>query len=116
MLRIQIGHEPRLNRSPSETLLCLRAGSRPVDAKEGSDPAKMVGCFLARFANHRYVQLAANDLSDVSRRYALVCYTVIALSSATLLKREPVEMRCVQPMHCGPAIESVPYVSGNPLF
>src|SRR5882724_330295 len=116
MLRVQVGNEPRLNRSPSEPLLRLRAGSRPVHTKEGSDPAKMIGGFLARFANDRYIQLPANDLSNVSSWYALVCYAVIARSSATFLKREPVEMRCIQPMHCRPAVESIPYVRRNALL
>src|SRR6266851_2515306 len=116
VLRVQISNEPRLNRSPSQPLLRLRAGGRPVHSKEESDPAKMIGCFLARFANDRYVQLAADDLSDLSSRYTLVCYAVIPLSSVTFLENEPVEMSSIEPMHSGPAVEPVAYDCGNTLF
>src|ERR1700676_1242416 len=68
VLRIQIGNEPRLNRLPSQPFLRLRAGSRAVHTKEKSDPAKMIGCFLARLADDRYVQIPADDLSDLSSR------------------------------------------------
>ena len=55
VFRVQIGNQPRLNRSPSKPFLCLRAGSRTVHTKEGSDPAKMIGCFLTRLAHDRNV-------------------------------------------------------------
>jgi hypothetical protein len=48
---LQIGNEARLNRSPSQSLLRLRAGSRAVYTKEERHPAKMIGCFLARLAD-----------------------------------------------------------------
>src|SRR5260370_32443183 len=111
-----MGKGPKLNGSPAEPLLRLLAGSRTVHTKEGSDPAKIIGSCLARLASDGYIQRPANGLSDVSSRYALVCHAVIALSTATLLKRNPVEMRCIQPMHCRPAVESIPYVRGNALF
>jgi hypothetical protein len=79
--RVQIGNEPTLNRSPSQPFLCLRAGSRPVHPKEESDLAKMIGCFLARLADDRQVQVSADGLSDLSSRYALGGYTVLACSS-----------------------------------
>ena len=60
VLRVQISNEPRLNRSPSQSFLRLRAGSRAVDTKEESDPAKMIGCFLARLADDRHVQAPAD--------------------------------------------------------
>src|SRR5438309_1149732 len=50
MFRVQIGNEPRLNRSPSQPFLCLRAGSRAVNAEEAGDPGKMISCCLVRFA------------------------------------------------------------------
>ena len=84
MLRVQIGNEPRLNRSPSQPFLRLRAGSRAVYTKEVSDPAKMIGCFLARLADDRYVQTPADYLSDLSSRYALVGHAVIPCAPAVL--------------------------------
>src|SRR6266849_2378862 len=57
MLRVEIGNDPRLNRSPSQPFLRLRAGSRGVYTKEESHPAKMIGCFLTRLADDRYVQM-----------------------------------------------------------
>src|SRR5882762_4805332 len=79
--RVQIGNEPRLNRSPSQPFLRLRAGSRSVNTKEESDPAKMIGGFLARLADDPYVQMPADDLSDLSSRYALVGHAVIPCPS-----------------------------------
>jgi hypothetical protein len=87
VLRVQIGNNPRLNRSPSQPFLCQRAGSRAVDAKESSDPAKMIGSCLVRFADDRYVQAMADRLSGLSRRYTLVGDTVIRGSCATFLSR-----------------------------
>src|SRR5437764_12672418 len=91
VFRIQIGDEPRLNRSPSHPLLRQRAGSRSVHTEEVSDPAKMVGCFLASLADDRYVQVPADDLGDLSSRYALVGNAVIPRSGGALLDLEPIE-------------------------
>src|SRR5580692_8903971 len=83
VLRVQIGNEPRLNRSPSQPFLRLRAGSRSVDTKEVNDPAKMIGGFLTRLADDGYVQMPSDDLSDRSRRYALVSHAVIPCFDGT---------------------------------
>src|SRR6202042_3042359 len=85
-------------------------------AKEASDPAKMIGCFLARLADDRYVQAPADCFSDRSSRYALVGHTVVPCSDGTVLEHEPVEMSSIEPMHGGPAIEPVPDKYGNTLF
>src|SRR5580704_14459457 len=53
VVRVQIGNEPRLNRSPSQPFLRQRAGSRSVYTKEETDPSKMIGCFLAGLADDR---------------------------------------------------------------
>src|SRR5438270_9764442 len=116
VFRVQIGNNPGLNRSPSQLFLRQRAGSRAVDAKEASDPAKMRGCCLGRFADDRYIQATADCLSDLSSRYAFVGDAVIRGSSTTFLKHEPVEMSSIEPVHRGPAIEPVPYKCGNSLF
>src|SRR5579863_5428050 len=116
MLRVQICNKPRLYRSPSQPFLRLSARSRAVYAKEMANPAKMIGCFLARFADDRYVQAPADRLSDLSSRYALVAHAVIARPSSTVLKHEPVQMSSIAPMHFGPAVEAIPYIRGNALF
>ena len=92
------------------------AGSRSVYTKEVTDPAKMIGCFLARLADDRYVQMPANDLSDLSSRYALVGHTVISGYTGAFLKRESVEMSSIEPVHRGPAVEPLAYKCGNALF
>src|SRR6266481_9627331 len=102
VLRVQIGNEHRLNRSPSQPFLCLRAGSRAVHTKEESDPAKMIGCFLTRLADDRYVQMPADDLSDLSSRYALVGRAMIDRASRSFLKHEPIKMSSIESMHSGP--------------
>ena len=84
--------------------------------KKRADPAKMIGCFLARLADDRYVQAPADDLSDLSSRNALVGYAVITASSRTFLQHEPVEMSSIEPVHRWPAVEPVAYISGNALF
>jgi hypothetical protein len=115
VFRIQISNEPGLNRSPSQPLLRQRAGSRSVHTKEQSDPAKMIGCFLASLADDRYVQVPADDLGDLSSRYALVGNAVIPRSGGAFLEHEPVEMSSIVPMHRGPAVEPVAYIRGNAL-
>src|ERR1700704_1958059 len=113
MFRVQISNEPRLNRSPSQPFLRLRAGSGAVHTKEESDPAKMIGCFLARLADDRYVQMPADDLSDLSSRYALIRHAVISGCSRAFLKREPVETSGIAPVYRGPAVETVAYIGRN---
>jgi hypothetical protein len=116
VFRIQIRNEPRLNRSPSQPFPRLRAGSRTVHTKERSDPPEMIGGFLTRFSDDRYVQVLTDDLSDVSSRHAFVGQTVITASSRTLLQYEPVEMTGIEPMYCRPTVESLSYIRGNSLF
>src|SRR5271155_1741886 len=76
----------------------------------------MIGGFLARLADDRYVQMPTDDLSDLSRRYALIGHAVIPCSDGTLLEHEPVETSSIEPMHRGPAVEPVAYKCGNALF
>src|SRR5690348_6540450 len=76
----------------------------------------MIGCFLGRFADDRYVQAMADFLSDLSSGYALVGDAVIGGSSTTFLKHKPVEMSSIEPMHCGPAIKTVANKCGNTLL
>jgi hypothetical protein len=87
--RVQIGNNPRLNRSPSQPFLSQCTGSCAVDAKEASDPAKVIGCCFGRFADDGYVQSMADRLSDLSSRYALIGDAVICGCSSAFLKDEP---------------------------
>ena len=76
-----------------------------------------IGCFaFARLADDRYVQMPADDLSDLSSWYALVGDSVIAGSRRPLLQHKPVEMSSIEPMHGGPAIAPVRDKCGNALF
>ena len=116
VLRAQISNNPGLNRPPSQLVLRQRAGSRAVNAKEASDPAKMIGCFLARLADDRYVQATADCLGYLPGLHSLVGDTVIGGSSTTFLEHESVKMRSIDPMHRGPAIQTVANKCGNTLL
>src|ERR1700722_11757412 len=116
VLGVQIGNEPWLNRSPSQPLLRLRAGSRSVYTKEASDPAKMIVCFLARLADDRYVQMPADNLRNLSSRYALVGHAVILGARGTFFEHEPIEMSSIKPVYRRPAVESVADKCGNTSF
>jgi hypothetical protein len=76
----------------------------------------MIGSCFARLAGDRCVQAMADCPSDLSSRYALVGDAVIRGPSSTFLTHEPIEMSSIEPVHCGPAIEPVPYKCGNSLF
>jgi hypothetical protein len=44
------------------------------------EPAEVAGCFLARLADHRHAQAAADHAGDVAERYALFGEPVIPRS------------------------------------
>src|SRR5271154_5108053 len=71
------------------------------------EPAKVLGCLLRRLGDDRHIQAPADDLRDLSKRYTLFCDRVIAGSSRSLLKRQPVEMSSIEPMRRGPAVKAV---------
>src|SRR4051812_22490604 len=73
----------------------------------------MVGCFFGRFADNRNVQTSADDLGDLSSRYALIGDAMISGCKGPLLNREPVQMSSIEPVHCGPAITTVAHVRRN---
>src|SRR5580658_7002418 len=116
VLRVQVGNQPRLDRSPPQPFLRQRAGSRTVDTEEVSDPAKMIGCFLARLADDRYAQMPADGLSDLSSRHALIGHAVIPGADGTFLEREPIEMSSIQPVHRWPPVLPVTDKCGDTLF
>src|SRR5271154_94207 len=60
--------------------------------------------------------MPADDLSDLSSRHTLFGHAVIGRPAGTFLKRESVEMRNIEAMHRGPAVEPVADICGNALF
>jgi hypothetical protein len=76
----------------------------------------MIGGFLARLADDRYVQMPADDLSDLSNRYALVGNAMIGGSSSTFLKHKPVKVSGIESVHCGPTVEPVTHIRRNTFF
>src|SRR5882757_9466382 len=80
------------------------------------EPAKVAGCFLARLADDRHIQAAADHAGDVSQRNPLFGERVIAVSRGTFLKHEPVEPRGIEPMHRGPAVEPLAHIGRYALF
>src|SRR6202035_538865 len=76
----------------------------------------MFGCFLARLADDRYIQMPTDDLSDLSSRYALVGHAVIRDSSGTFLKHKPVKVSGIESVHGGPAVEPGADICGHALF
>src|SRR5258708_38842234 len=73
----------------------------------------MGGCFFAGFADNRYIQMPADDLSNLSNRYALIGDAVISGCKGAFLNREPVQMSSIEPVHRGPAITTVPHIRRN---
>src|SRR6266850_1837043 len=80
------------------------------------EPLKMAGCFLGSLADDWHVQAAADYASNVSERHALFGDRVILGHYGLLLKHEPVETSCIEPMHRGPAIEPVAHIGRNALL
>src|SRR5580704_12149793 len=71
------------------------------------EPTKVLACFFSRLGDDRHLQAPADHLRDLSKRYTLFCDRVVAGSSRSLLKRQPVEMRGIEPVHRWPAVTSV---------
>src|ERR1700735_3002501 len=76
----------------------------------------MIGGFLARLADDRYVQSLADNLSDLSSRYALIGHAVIPCVGRLFLEREPIKMSSIDPMYSRPMVEPIPDICGNALF
>lgn len=71
---------------------------------------------LARLAGNRHIQMSADDLSDVSEWHALVGNSVIRSSCGTFLEREPIKMSSIEPVHRGPAVETITHIRRNSFF
>ena len=65
---------------------------------------------LWRLADDGNIQVPADHCSDVSERYALLAYTVIARSRGALRKNEPIQRGGIEAVDCRPAIEPVTYI------
>src|SRR5215469_8547158 len=111
--RVEVGKKARLFWLPVELRPRPGARSRSVHGKELPDPPKMLSHLFPRLRDHRHVQSAADDFSDLSGRHALVGDAVIARSGRAFLKREPIETCRVQSMHTGPTVEPVANVCRN---
>ena len=76
----------------------------------------MVGCFLGCLADDRDAQALADHGCDLPERHALVGHPVIPASGRTFLQDKPVEVGSVEPMHGGPAVQTVANIGGNALL
>ena len=59
--------------------------------------------------------MPANDLVDVANRHALVGDSVQSRAHRGVFQGQPEQLRSVEPVHRGPAVESVAGVSRKPL-
>ena len=74
-------------------------------------PKKAKMCLLRGLGDGRHIHAAADHASDVSKRNAFVADAVIADSCRTILQHEPVQTSRIEPVHRGPAVEPLTYVS-----
>src|SRR5260370_36107976 len=76
----------------------------------------MGGCRLGRLCNHG--QLAAPDdyLSHLSNRSTFAGDSMKGSCRGSLLKNELVEVRSLEPVHCGPAVKPVAHIRRDALF
>src|SRR5580704_18781835 len=77
------------------------------------EPAEVGRGVLDALADDRHVEAAADDAGDVPERHALLGHAVIAGPRGALLEREPEELRSIEAVNCGPAVEAVAHVSGS---
>src|SRR5262249_14161350 len=114
---LEVGHQPKLLRLPSQELPGSLARSRAINANKVRHPAKVIRGLFGRLADDRHVQAAADDLGDFPERNAFVGNPVIRRRSIrTLLQAKSVEMGGVESVHSGPMVESIAHVRRNALF
>src|ERR1700730_15251095 len=94
-------------RPPSQTLLGQCARRRIVQRHHGGKKAEVVACFLGDDADNRQLQLAADDLSDVPERHALLAASVQSRASRGGFHGQPEQVRRIESMHGGPAVRAV---------
>ena len=107
MFPIEIGKQAKMDRTPSQFFLGLRARGRAVDTKEVSNPPKMFSCFLGRLSDNGHVQVFPKYAGNFATGYAVIRDTVIDSTRGALLQHQPVEMTSIEPVHSGPTIEAV---------
>src|SRR5215472_18084798 len=76
----------------------------------------MVSCFLGGLGDDRHLQVSANYASDVSNRHALLGDPMKPDSRPTLLERQPEEVRSIEPVHRGPAVEPLADICRDALL
>src|SRR6202034_165735 len=72
--------------------------------------------FLWREADHRRLQPAANDFSNLPHRYSLFGDCIVPAASFVLLERQPVEMGDIENVRRRPTIDSLAYVRRDSLL
>jgi hypothetical protein len=95
-----------VGRHPSRSCVCALETRQSAPTKYPSQP-KWSAASSGGLGDDRHIQVAADDVSDVSKRHALFGDPVIPGSRRTLLKRQPEEMRSIESVHRGPAVEPV---------
>src|ERR1044071_635158 len=116
MRPVEIANQPGLLWLPPQHFPSSLTRGGAVDHCEMRKPAKMFGCFLGGLGDDRHVQASAEHASDVFKRHTLIGDPVKPGSRGTLFQRQPEEMGRVEPMHRGPAVESVAHIGRNALF
>jgi len=76
----------------------------------------MTGCCLGGHGDDRYLQAPADGFCDLSNRHTLFVDRVIPRPGSSLLKRQPIEGRGIEPVHRRPAIEPVANISRDALL
>ena len=76
----------------------------------------MLRGLLARLADHRNFQAAADCFGDVSSRHPLLRNGMISASRGTLLNHQPVETGGIEPMHRRPSVHAVADVRRDALL
>ena len=66
----------------------------------------MTGSLFGGQGHDRDFQTSTDRFCNLSNRHTLFCDCVIPRPSGSFFKRQPIEGRCVEPMHCGPAVET----------
>ena len=105
---VDVCDEPGLNGVPSQLFPGLPGRRRNVERSEVCKPAKMNSCLFGGFADHRNAQPSSDDFGYIPERNAFFCHPVKPGScSRSLLQCKPVQAGSIEPVHRGPAVESL---------
>ncbi len=114
MASLEVIDEAAVRRLPAEPLTCEGARGRGVEPKEHAHPAEMVRCVLRGDRDDRHIEVAANDLGDVTRGDGFGD-SVERRAGRAVLERETVEPGCIEPVHGRPAVGAIADVRGRAL-